>query len=185
MGVFDDGSTKVRGIEVRRSDVPAIVESTQHGMLRRMFRCATLAEVRAALPDILGLLEEALVRLRAGEVMPEELVITTHLSQDVGDYQHNTVQAITARSLDRHGAQLHPGEAIQYIITDRRAHLPDDRVRPYTLLGSDWNYDAEAYADMLVRSGETVLELFGWTKHRLWEELWSRRVIDRAGMAGV
>src|SRR3990170_5014850 len=132
MGVFDDGSTKVRGIEVRRSDVPAIVESTQHGMLRRMLRCATLAEVRAALPDILGLLEEALVRLRAGEVMPEELVITTHLSQDVGDYQHNTVQAITARSLDRHGARLHPGEAVQYIITDRTATLPDDRVRPYT-----------------------------------------------------
>ncbi|HEY6103996.1 MAG TPA: hypothetical protein VI007_12315, partial [bacterium] len=90
-----------------------------------------------------------------------------HLSQEVGDYRHNTVQAITARSLDRHGARLHPGEAIQYIITDRRAHLPDDRVRPYTLRGSDWNYDAEAYADMLLRAGETVLELFGWTKGRL------------------
>ena len=173
MGVFDDGSTKVRGIEVRRSDVPPIVESTQHAMLRRMFRCATLAEVRAALPEVLGVLEEALVRLRAGEVMPEELVITTHLSQDVADYRHNTVQAITARSLDRHGARLHPGEAIQYIITDRRAHLPDDRVRPYSLLGSGWNYDTEAYADMLIRAGETVLELFGWTKARLREEVWS------------
>jgi DNA polymerase elongation subunit (family B) len=178
MGVFDDGSAKVRGIEVRRSDVPGIVETTQQGMLRRMFRCTTLAEVQATLPEILGILEEALVRLRAGEVIPEELVITTHLSQEVDDYQHNTVQAITARSLDRHGAQLHPGEAIQYIITDRRAHLPDDRVRPYTLLGSDWNYDAEAYADMLLRAGETILELFGWTKGRLREQLWSRRVID-------
>jgi DNA polymerase elongation subunit (family B) len=175
MGVFDDGSTKVRGIEVRRSDVPGIVESTQQSMLRRMFRCATLAEVRAALPEILGVLEEALVRLRAGEVIPEELVITTHLSQEVGDYRRNTVQAVTARALDRHGAHLHPGEAIQYIITDRRAHLPDDRVRPYTLLGSDWNYDAEAYADMLLRAGETVLELFGWTEGRLRKELWSKR----------
>jgi DNA polymerase-2 len=180
MGVFDDGSTKVRGIEVRRSDVPGIVETTQQAMLRRMFRCATLAEVQAAVPEILGVLEEALVRLRAGEVIPEELVITTHLSQEVGDYQHNTVQAITARSLDRHGARLHPGEAIQYIITDRHAHLPDDRVRPYTLLGSDWTYDADAYADMLLRAGETVLELFGWTKDRLRNELWSARVI-RAG----
>ncbi len=185
MGVFDDGSTKVRGIEVRRSDVPAIVESTQHAMLRRMFRCATLAEVRAALPEILGLLEEALVRLRAGEVTTEELVITTHLSQEVGEYQHNTVQAITARSLDRHGAHLHPGEAIQYIITDRRARLPDDRVRPYTLLGSDWHYDAEAYADMLLRAGETVLELFGWAKERLGETLWSERAIDGIGMHKV
>jgi DNA polymerase-2 len=179
MGVFDDGSTKVRGIEVRRSDAPAIVETTQQAMLRRMFRCTTLAEVRAALPEILGVLEEALVRLRAGEVIPEDLVITTHLSQEVGDYQHNTVQAITARSLDRHGAKLHPGEAIQYIITERRAHLPDDRVRPYTLLGSDWHYDAEAYADMLLRAGETILELFGWTEERLREDLWSK--MARAG----
>ncbi|OFX15903.1 MAG: hypothetical protein A2V59_10870, partial [Armatimonadetes bacterium RBG_19FT_COMBO_69_19] len=170
MGVFDDGATKVRGIEVRRSDVPAIVETTQHAMLRRMFACRDLAEVRAALPEVLALLEETLVRLRAGEVTPEELVLTTHLSQEVADYRHNTVQAITARSLDRHGAQLHPGEAVQYIITDRTAKLPDDRVRPYTLLGSDWSYDAETYAEMLIRAGETVLELFGWTRARLTRE---------------
>lgn len=176
MGVFEDGSTKVRGIEVRRSDVPAIVETTQTRMLQRMFACRTLDQVRAALPEILGLLEEALVRLRAGEVTAEELVVTTHLSQEVADYRHNTVQAITARALDRHGARLHPGEAIQYIITDRAATLPDDRVRPYTLLGSDWSYDAEAYAEMLVRAGETVLELFGWTKDRLRDDLWYRRV---------
>ena len=174
MGVFDDGATKVRGIEVRRSDVPAIVETTQHAMLRRMFACRDLAEVRAALPEVLALLEETLVRLRAREVTPEELVLTTHLSQEVADYRHNTVQAITARSLDRHGAQLHPGEAVQYIITDRTAKLPDDRVRPYTLLGSDWSYDAETYAEMLIRAGETVLELFGWTRARLTREMQER-----------
>lgn len=182
MGVFEDGSTKVRGIEVRRSDVPAIVETTQTRMLQRMFACRTLGEVRAALPEILGMLEEALVRLRAGEITPEELVVTTHLSQEVADYRHNTVQAITARALDRHGARLHPGEAIQYIITDRAAGLPDDRVRPYTLLGSDWSYDADAYAEMLVRAGETVLELFGWTKERLRTELWESRAAGRAQM---
>lgn len=172
LGVFDDGATKVRGIEVRRSDVPAIVEATQQAMLRRMFACPDLAAVRAALPEVLALLEQALVRLRAGEVTPEELVITTHLSQEVAAYRHNSVQAITARTLDRHGAHLHPGEAIQYIITDRRARLPDDRVRPYTLLGGDWAYDAEAYATMLVRAAATVLELFGYTEARLRRDVW-------------
>jgi len=167
IGVFDDGTTKVRGIEVRRSDVPAIVERTQAQMLQRMFACRTLAEVAAALPEILGILEAALVRLRAGEVTPEELVVTTHLSQEVSEYRHNTVQAITARTLDRHGARLHPGEAVQYIITDRASKVPEDRARPYTLLGSDWSYDAGAYAEMLTRAGETILELFGFTRERL------------------
>jgi DNA polymerase-2 len=172
MGVFDDLTTKVRGIEVRRSDTPIIVLQMQEQMLRRMFRCGTLAEVRAVLPELLAILEDALVRLRSGEVTAPELVITNTLSQDVREYRHNTVQAITARALDRYGAPLHPGEPVQFIVTDHDAKLPDDRVRPYALLGTDWSYDAEAYADLLLRAAETVLELFGYTQDRLRGEVW-------------
>ena len=174
LGVFDDHTTKVRGIEVRRSDVPILVEEMQEQMLQRMFRCATLAELRSALPEVLAILEDALVRVRSGEVTASELVITNRLSQEVDKYRHNTVQAITARTLDRHGADLHPGEAVQFIITDRNAKVPEDRVRPYTLLGTDWSYDADAYARMLVRAGETVLELLGYSEERLWDEVWQR-----------
>ncbi len=172
MGVFDDSATKVRGIEVRRSDVPELVVQTQERMLRRMFRCSTLQDVRAALPDILGILEEALVRLRSGEVEAAELVVTNTLSQEVSEYRHNTVQAITARTLDRHGVTLHPGEAVQFIITKASAKVPEDRVRPYTLLGSDWHYDVEAYATLLLRAAATVLELFGYPEERLRQDVW-------------
>ncbi len=174
MGVFDDRTTKVRGIEVRRSDVPILVEQMQERMLVRMFHCTTLAEVRAALPELLAILEETLVRLRSGEVNAPELVVTNSLSQEPQEYVHNTVQAITARTLERHGVTLHPGEAVQFIITDRRAKVPEDRVRPYALLGTDWSYDAEAYAEMLVRAAETVLELFGYSRDRLRREVWDR-----------
>lgn len=176
LGVFDDETTKVRGIEVRRSDVPILVEEMQEQMLQRMFRCRTLAELRAALPEVLAILEETLVRLRSGEVTASELVVTNRLSQEVDKYRHNTVQAITARTLDRHGAELHPGEAVQFVITDRKAKFPEDRVRPYTLLGTDWSYDADAYAQMLVRAGATVLELLGYSEKRLWTEVWGRVV---------
>ncbi len=174
LGVFDDNTTKVRGIEVRRSDVPILVEQMQERMLQCMFRCATLAEVHAAIPEILVILEEALVRLRAGDVTAPELVVTNSLSQEVQEYVHNTVQAISARTLDRNGVHVHPGEAVQFIITDRQAKVPEDRVRPYALLGTDWSYDAEAYAEMLVRAAETVLELFGFLRDRLRREVWAR-----------
>ena len=173
MGVFENNATKVRGIEVRRSDVPALVVQTQERMLQRMFRCQTLQDVRAALPELLGILEEALIRLRSKDVEAAELVITNTLSQEVGEYRHNTVQAITARTLDRHGAHLHPGEAVQFIITSAGAKVPEDRVRPYALLGSDWHYDLEAYATLLLRAAATVLELFGYSEERLREEVWS------------
>jgi len=173
MGVFEDNITKVRGIEVRRSDVPALVVQTQERMLRRMFRCQTLEDVRAALPELLGILEEALIRLRSGDVEAAELVVTNTLSQEVSEYRHNTVQAITARTLDRHGAHLHPGEPVQFIIANAGAKIPDDRVRPYTLLGTDWHYDAEAYATLLLRAAATVLELFGYPEDRLRREVWT------------
>ena len=173
MGVFENNTTKVRGIEVRRSDVPALVVQTQERMLQRMFRCQTLQDVRATLPELLGILEEALIRLRSKDVEAAELVITNTLSQEVGEYRHNTVQAITARTLDRHGAHLHPGEAVQFIITSAGAKVPEDRVRPYALLGSDWHYDLEAYATLLLRAAATVLELFGYSEERLREEVWS------------
>lgn len=172
MGVFDNDTTKVRGIEVRRSDMPALVVQMQEQMLRRMFRCPTLADVRRALPEILGILENALVRLRAGDVEAAELVITNTLSQEVSEYRHNTVQAITARTLDRHGAQLHPGEAVQFVITNAGAKVPEDRVRPYALLGTDWNYDTETYATLLLRAAATILELFGYSETRLRQEVW-------------
>ncbi len=172
MGVFNNDTTKVRGIEVRRSDMPALVVQMQEQMLRRMLHCPTLADVRTALPEILGVLENALVRLRAGDVEAAELVITNTLSQEVSEYRHNTVQAITARTLDRHGAHLHPGEAVQFVITNAGAEVPEDRVRPYALLGSDWNYDTEAYATLLLRAAATILELFGYSEARLRQEVW-------------
>jgi DNA polymerase elongation subunit (family B) len=172
MGVFDNDTTKVRGIEVRRSDMPALVVQMQEQMLQRMFLCPTLADVRTALPEILGILEDALVRLRAGDVEAAELVITNTLSQEVSEYRHNTVQAITARTLDRHGVQLHPGEVVQFVITNAGAKVPEDRVRPYALLGTDWNYDTEAYATLLLRAAATILELFGYSETRLRQEVW-------------
>jgi DNA polymerase elongation subunit (family B) len=184
MGVFDNDTTKVRGIEVRRSDMPALVVQMQEHMLRRMFHCSTLADVRTALPEILGILENALVRLRAGDVEAAELVITNTLSQEVSEYRHNTVQAITARTLDRHGAHLHPGEAVQFILTDADAKVPEDRVRPYTLLGSDWHYDAQAYAALLLRAAASILELFGYPEERLRREVWEP-VASRAGRPSV
>ncbi|MGH2348895.1 MAG: DNA polymerase domain-containing protein, partial [bacterium] len=146
----------------------------QAELLQRMFRCKTLAEVDAAMPELLASIEDALVRLRSGEVTAAELAVTNRLSQDPDEYVANSAQAIAARTLAWHGAQLHPGEAVQYIITNRKAKLPEDRVRPYTLLGTDWNYDAETYADFLLRAAETVLELFGYSRERLRNQLWLR-----------
>ncbi len=173
MGIFEDGTTKVRGIEVRRSDVPPLVEEMQARMLREMFQAPTVDALRARLPEVLAVLEEALVHLREGRVRPADLALTATISREPHAYRNNHPIALAARMLARSGARLHAGEAIKYIIMDADAKVLEDRVRPLALLGTDWTYDQDQYAELLIRAAETVLEPFGYTRERLRKEVWA------------
>lgn len=174
-GRFDDGTSKVRGIEVRRSDVPAIVERAQQRMLDVLFEARTLDEVRRRVPRVLDILAEVVQWLRDGEARAWELAVATTISRSPEDYKNNAAVAVAARQMARAGVRLHPGERIQYIITDADARLPDDRVRPLGLLGPDWSYDAEHYIELLVRATETLLGPLGYSAARL------REIKTRAG----
>ncbi len=180
LGVFQNGETKVRGIEVRRHDTPALIEEMQARMLQEMFAAPTIAALLSRLARVLAVLEETLVRLREGSVRPSELALTTTISQEVPEYRSNHPVAVAARSMAAAGIRLHPGEAIQYVITDADAKLVDERVRPLALLGADWVYDRERYAELILRAAETVLEPFGYTVERLREEVW--RPLRSAGV---
>ena len=156
-GVFEDGTSKVRGIELRRGDTPPIVAAMQNRMLDTLFQAQTLREARAQIAAVMALLDEQLIRLRQHEVRPEELVIRTVLSQDPRDYQKGVPQAVVAQQLFGAGVVLHPGEAVEYIITNAASPIPGERAVPYARLGGDWSYDEERYTRMLRRATETLL----------------------------
>ena len=159
-GVFEDGTEKVRGLELRRGDAPPIVAAMQRRMLDLIFQAATLDEARARLPAVAELLEEQCVRLRQHEVRAEELVIRTVLSQDPREYERGIPQAVAAHQLVQAGVALHPGEAIDYIITNAAAKIPGERAVAYARLPSDWFYDADRYREMLRRAADTLLAPF-------------------------
>jgi len=171
LGRFDDGTNKVRGIELRRSDVPALIERTQARMLEVFFAAGTAEEVRAVIPQALDILTEAVVRLRGGEVRAADLAVTTTISRAPEEYRNNAAVAVAARQMARAGVSLHPGERIQYVITDAGARLPDDRVRPLGLLGPDWSCDMDYYTGQLMRAAETLLVPLGFPLARLKQEV--------------
>ena len=174
VGRFEDGTSKVRGIEVRRSDVPALIERTQARMLDVLFGARTVVELRAAIPQVLDILTDVIVRLRNGEVRAVDLAVTTTISRAPEDYKNNAAVAVVARQMARVGVALHPGERIQYIITDAGARLPDDRVRPLALLGPDWSPDVDYYTDQVLRATETLLGPLGYSVERLEREVRAR-----------
>ncbi|HYM90548.1 MAG TPA: DNA polymerase domain-containing protein, partial [bacterium] len=159
-GVFEDGTEKVRGIELRRGDTPPIVATMQRRMLDVLFEAGTLDEARARFPVLKELLDEQIIRLRQHEVRAEELVIRTVLSQDPREYERGIPQAVAAHQLVQAGVTLHPGEPIEYIITNAAAKIPAERAAAYARLPSDWCYDVDRYTLMLRRAVDTLLAPF-------------------------
>ncbi|MDR5694177.1 MAG: DNA polymerase domain-containing protein [Armatimonadota bacterium] len=161
VGVFEDGTVKVRGIELRRSDLPPIVREAQQRMVEVLASASTLHELQERLPEVVAVVETFLARLRDGDVTLRDLVIRQVLSKPPESYTHETLLAIAARQLARRGVRLHPGEAVQYVITDFRSRIPEERAKPWALLQDGWSYDVQKYSELVLEAAKTLLSPFG------------------------
>ncbi|HEX9757772.1 MAG TPA: DNA polymerase domain-containing protein [Nitrospiria bacterium] len=166
-GVFRDGKVKVRGLEVRRSDTPAIIKEAQTYMMDLLNRTETLKDYEACIPHVLEILRDYRQRIHEGQVALCDLVISRDLSKDPRQYQKATLSAVAAQELLARGIKLDPGESIQYIITNAEDKDPTSRARAYPLLTSNHSYDREKYMELLLKAGESLLSLFGYDLKKL------------------
>ncbi len=152
--VPESGEPKVRGLECRRHDTPPIVVRMQTEVLKILAEARDYASYCSKLEDARRVLARYLARVEDGTAPAEELVISRRLTRAPGDYKQSNVTAVAARQLDQAGVKLRPGETIEYILTDTDAHLPDDRVRAWTLWEGWRGYDVEKYMDALRKAFE-------------------------------
>lgn len=167
VGLFDDGSLKVRGLEVRRSDAPLIVKRAQSEMFHRMSQESTIAGLQSAVPEVLNIVEEYCRYLREGRASVEEVAIAKTLTQAPEHYSHATHTSIAAKELQRRGAPLQPGETIHYVISNSKAKLADDRVSAVAGCAGTIAYDAEAYMKLIRKAAQAVLMPLGITAKEL------------------
>jgi DNA polymerase-2 len=147
--VAEDGTLKVRGLELRRHDTPPIVARMQQEVL------AILAEAHD-FPGYVAKLEEAREILRRyqeslseGSVAIEDLIVSKRLTREPREYRKANQTAIVAQQLFGHGVRLRPGQTVEYIITDAGNRVPNDRVRAYALWDGWFGYDRRKYAELL------------------------------------
>jgi DNA polymerase elongation subunit (family B) len=152
--VSEEGELKVRGLECRRHDTPPFVTRMQREVLAILAEARDFSTYCDKLHEAREVYERYQERLRDGSVAAEELVIRKRLTQAPANYQKNSSTAIAARQLDRAGVKLRPGENIEFIITNARSSLIDDRVRAWTLWEGWRGYDVEAYAKALEKAFE-------------------------------
>ena len=161
-GVFEDGSLKVRGIDLRRHDTPNIVRNCQRAMLSILSEANNSSEFTALIPKALKTMCTYVTMLRAGNVPIEDLILEKRLSKSPGEYSNRVEQAIAADHLTKEGGVVHGGQNVSYVITGSVSRIAGNRAIPIELLDERSQYDTEKYVTLLFSSAVNLLLPFGY-----------------------
>lgn len=162
-GVFQDGSMKLRGIELRRRDTPPFIKQIQQEMLHLL--AGLPGEPSAAvLTPVLRLLSDRLGQLRRREVPLEELLVTHKVSRKLEEFRTPSPAARAIAQLRLAGKDLRPGQHVRflYMLGQPGVHawgaleVPDPR-----------GVHQAHYRRLVMRAAATLLQPFGLDEEAL------------------
>ncbi|MFH1917403.1 MAG: DNA polymerase domain-containing protein [Nanoarchaeota archaeon] len=157
-GVFQNGSFKLRGIDVRRRDSPKMIKDLQEAQLRTLKRARSRTDFDERMKQCITLLKQAIKNMQGQE--KEDFLIKKHISKV--NYKASCAQKVMYEKYLEEGLVLHPGESVQYVIRDVKARIPAGRFSADTK-----KIDFEAYRNLLIRATANLFLPFGLSKERL------------------
>ncbi|MCZ7355572.1 MAG: hypothetical protein O8C66_07500 [Candidatus Methanoperedens sp.] len=166
-GVMGNGKLKVRGIELRRSDTPALMIRLQEDILACLARAEDAEGFYRAIPDALRILREYSKKVLAGECSIEDMIFTAHVSRELPEYRQSNNNTAALRQFQKEGIAIHPGQSVRYVLTDHASKSYMKRVKIAELVNENTQYDRGKYYEHLLRAAESILLPFGYTKERL------------------
>jgi len=163
-GITFDNELVVRGIEVRRHDVPAFIKRFQTQLLYTLFACKDSSEILTrGYENALLLVTQAIDTIMTGEGLDDkDLIISKLLRQDIQKYRSLFPHVSAAIQSKKYPLK---DDTIQYIYTDVKHSNPLCRVTPIENLVSIPQYDKEKYKEMVLDAAETVLGFFGFDRN--------------------
>ncbi|NVM16382.1 MAG: hypothetical protein HWN80_01600 [Candidatus Lokiarchaeota archaeon] len=158
-GIKNNGEVKVRGIEVRRRDVPKIVKDAQYAFIDIFQGATTTEEFMRRMPKAKKMLYHYIDKIETGKISREELTIRQRVSRKPSQYKVNSYQAVAAKQLERSGVVVTPGKNVRYIIlnADADPDFPEKKV----ILSNHYDekkhqYDKKKYVELLKRAFENI-----------------------------
>lgn len=157
-GVFQDGSLKLRGIEVRRRDTAPYIADIQMEILRLLARVPNADHLYRCLPQIVTLLRRRLAALRAGQIPLKELLVSLKLSRELDEYRVPSPAARAAAQLETVGKKLRPGQRVRFLYT-----LGEPGVYAWDLPEppNPSSVDVRRYTELLLRAASSVVQPLG------------------------
>jgi DNA polymerase I len=170
-GVFENGKIKMRGIEARRGDTPHFIAEAQVEMIKKLAKSVDFEDFLVRISTALNVLSEYTAKIVSKQVSIQDLLVTKRLSKSPSGYSNDVFQAIAAKQLEKAGFEVSAGQTVRYLIVDSKSRTVKKRVLAAELLKPKTRYDAQKYLDMLISAGETLLEVFGYTKENIRREV--------------
>lgn len=170
-GVFSNGKLKVRGIDLRRRDTAEIIRKCQSDMLAVLSQANNSHEFQILIPKVLAAMKHYVMLLRTGRVPTGDLIIKKRLSKAPEEYSNLVEQAIAAVHLVREGESIHAGQSINYLITNSKSRISENRALPAELIDENTQYDPERYVELLLSSTTNLLLPLGYDAKSLKEVL--------------
>ena len=169
-GVFQDGSLKMRGIEVRRHDTPTWISDVQLGIIDILVHTTDVDDRASYLPKILKLIRRAIERLRTGKVPVEDLLVSLTLSRELSEYRTPSPAARAAAQLAAIGKNLRPGQRVRFVYTlgEPGVHAWDLPQPPDVR-----SVDQERYRVLLLRAAAAIMQPFGLKEEDLKTRVYS------------
>jgi len=154
-GVFQDGTLKYRGIELRRRDTTTWVRKIQLAALEVLACANTPQEFANHVPDVMALVERAKQELRTGRVPLDELIVRQRLSRTLAGYKSPSPAARAALQLQERGRQFAPGQSLEFLFARNASGVHawelEETLAPGML-------DTKRYCRLLDRAMRTVLD---------------------------
>jgi len=119
-GLLDTGEMKIRGVEMRRRDMCALIKAAQLDVLRELSVAEDTKELYERVPCALEVLKNYAVRLTNGECELEELVFKSTASKELEYYAQFNNNVASLLQLSEYGIVKNPGESVRYIITNSK-----------------------------------------------------------------
>jgi DNA polymerase-2 len=154
-GVFRDGPTKERGIELRRKDTPLFVAKVQRRILNILSQAEDARDLLFYIPEIRALVEERLKALRNGSVPLEELIVRQRLSRELDEYRTPSPAARAAMQLKEVGRNIRPGQSVRLLYLRGE---PNVRAWDLPEAPDPAEIDLSRYRKLLLEAVETILK---------------------------
>ena len=168
-GVMENGTIKIRGLEVRRRDTPCFIFDAQTEMINTLSSADNSAELYRKIPEALKILKDYRQRLLNGEVPVSDLIVTKHMSKQPKNYKQHVSQVIVAQQLSKQGVEVQAGNNVKFLFTHSEDKRYERRVKAMQLIEKGVTPDAKKYLLLLYASTANLLSFSGYTTKKVYD----------------